>query len=256
MGVAGSLFRDVAADARMISEVARATLVKLPAARRRRSEILQQIEQIGVGSLPIITVSTAFAGFVVTQEIAWEMDQALNTVSMVPGITGQFILRELGIAIPALLLVSKAGAAISAEVSTMKVTEQVDALKLLKIDPIEYLVVPRFVAAVFSAACLTLISSAVTLFCALLMAVIRYDFNWLEYLNALRHFVGYADVTCAVIKGTIFGAAIPIVSCAYGFRCTGGAEGVGRSTTNSVVASTLIIIALDFVLTYFFSWLL
>ncbi len=250
------LVAEVRDDARAIGAVGARTLTSVLTRKWRRPEIAAQISQIGLGSLPIISVSTAFAGFVVTQEIAWEMDQALNTVSMVPGITGQFILRELGIAIPALLLVSKAGAAISAEVSTMKVTEQVDALRLLKIDPIEYLVVPRFVASVISGACLTLFASAMTLGCALLMAVTRYNFNWAEYVNALRHFVGYGDVVCAVVKGTIFGAVIPVVSCAYGFRCTGGAEGVGRSTTNSVVASTLIIILLDFLLTYFFSLVL
>jgi phospholipid/cholesterol/gamma-HCH transport system permease protein len=248
--------KDVTRDFRMIAHVAGQTADRLLHAPWRKNEIIAQTSQIGLSSLPIITVSTAFAGFVVTQEIAWEMDQALSTVSMVPGITGQFILRELGIAIPALLLVSKAGAAISAEVSTMKITEQVDALTLLKIDPIQYLVVPRFVAALVSGVCLTLLASGTTLGCAMAMAVWKYHFNWAEYVNALRHFVGFADILCAVIKGTIFCSVIPIVSCAYGFRCEGGAEGVGRSTTNSVVTSTLIIILLDFVLSYFFSLVL
>lgn len=220
----------------------------------RWPEISQSIVQIGIGSLPIIIISTTFAGLVITNEIAWHMDIALHTMTMIPGFTGQFILREIGIAIPALLIVSKVGASITAEISTMKVTEQIDALKLLGIDPIEYLVVPRFAASILSAACLTLIAIAVTLFCAITVAVLRYHFSVPEYLNALRHFVGLKDVGLALVKGTIFGAVIPIISCSFGFDCEGGAEGVGNATTNSVVASTIAVILLDFILTYFFTF--
>lgn len=222
----------------------------------RWDEIAHSVVQIGVGSLPIITISTGFAGLVVTKEIAWHMDKALHTVNMIPGFTGQFILRELGIAIPALLLVAKAGAAMTAEVGSMKVTEQIDALKLLGIDPISFLVFPRFIATIFSSACLTVISIAVTLACALAVAVVEYHFLTTEYLNALRHFIGFKDLIFALIKGSIYGAVIPIISCSYGFRCKGGAEGVGTATTNSVVASTITIITLDFILTYIFTLIL
>jgi phospholipid/cholesterol/gamma-HCH transport system permease protein len=222
----------------------------------RWKEITQAIAQIGVGSVPIICVSTAFAGLVITHEIAWHMDKALHTVSMIPGFTAQFILRELGIAIPALLLVSKVGAAITAEVGSMKITEQIDALRLLRIDPVGYLAFPRFLAAMLSGACLTLISTAVTMTCAVGVAVTRYNFSVLEYMNSLRHFVGTKDIVCALVKGTLYGGVIPIISCAYGFRCKGGAEGVGNATTHSVVASTIVVILLDFFLTYVFTWIL
>jgi phospholipid/cholesterol/gamma-HCH transport system permease protein len=219
----------------------------------RKDEILQALVSQGVGSLPIVVISTAFAGIVITNEIAWHMDTALHTVSMIPGFTGQFILRELGIAIPALLLVSKVGAATTAEIGSMKVTEQIDALKLLGIDPINYLVFPRFVASMISGACLTLIAIAVTLGCATAMAILRYHFSALEYLNSLRHFVGIKDVFYALIKGTVFGAVIPIIACGYGLESKGGAEGVGTATTNSVVSATIAVILLDFVLTYLFT---
>jgi len=219
----------------------------------RAPEVIQQIVSIGIGSLPIITVSTAFAGFVVTNEIAWHMDRALHSVTMIPGLTGQFVLRELGIAVPALLLVAKVGASITAEVGSMKVTEQIDALKLLGIEPVGYLVYPRFVATVVASACLTLIASAMTLAAAISVACTRFGFSLLEYLNALRHFVTYRDLVCALTKGIVFGAVIPIISCAYGFRCKGGAEGVGTATTNSVVTSTVAIILLDFILTFLFT---
>lgn len=234
----------------------RQTLRALARGCWRWPETLEMVVQLGIGSLPIIVIATVFAGMVITNEIAWHMDQALHTVQMIPGFTGQFILRELGIAIPALLLVSKVGASITAEVSSMKVTEQIDALKLLRIDPVQYLVVPRFVATIFSAACLTLVAIAVTLGCALAIAVAHFNFSALEYMAALRHFVKISDLLAALVKGMVFGAVIPIVSCSYAFRCRGGAEGVGTATTNSVVMSTLAVIFLDFVLTYLFTALL
>lgn len=222
----------------------------------RLQEIFHFTVQIGVGSLPVITASTVFSGLVVSHEIAWHMDQALHTVSMIPGFTAQFILRELAIAVSSLLLVSKVGASITAEIGSMKVTEQIDALILLKIDPVQYLVFPRFIASIISSICLTLIASSVTLFFAILFAIAKYNFSFLEYLNQLRHFVAISDVFCALVKGAVYGAVIPIISCAYGFRCRGGAEGVGNATTQSVVASTVTIISLDFLLTYIFTFFL
>lgn len=216
----------------------------------RWDEIIRASVDIALGSLPIIAISTTFAGLVVTHEIAWHMKEALQTTSMIPGFTGQFILRELGVAVPALLLVSKVGASIAAEVSSMKVTEQLDALRLLRIRTISYLVFPRWVATVLALVCLTLISIGITLICAMGVAVYQYGFGTYEYINMFRRFVGLDDLIGAIVKSTVFGTVIPIVSCVYGFRCAGGAQGVGNATTQSVVTSTLLVISLDFLLTY------
>ena len=221
----------------------------------RWPEISQSIVQYGLGSLPIITMSTAFGGIVVTHQMAWHMKLSLHDVSMIPGFIGQFILRELGIAIPATLLVAKAGASMTAEIGSMKTTEQIDALKLLGIDPVRYLVFPRFVACIVSGACLALIASSVTLACSIAVAVTYYHFSFIEFINALRHFIGPKDVLCTLVKGCIFGATIPIISCAYGFQCKGGAEGVGSATTNAVVTATSTIILFDFLLTYIFTFI-
>lgn len=228
-------------------------LYRFPDLRRWRwTEITAATAQIAFGSLPIISIATAFAGLVVTSEIAWHMNEALHTIQMVPGFTAQFILRELGIAIPAMLLVAKVGASITAEVGTMKVTDQIDALRLLRIDPVTYLVFPRFIGCILALGSLTMIAVSTTILCAWGMAVLKYNFGVLEYFNSLRHFVALSDVLFAVIKGMVFGAVIPIVSCAYGMRCKGGAEGVGTATTNSVVTSTILVITLDFILTFVF----
>jgi phospholipid/cholesterol/gamma-HCH transport system permease protein len=232
------------------------TLVTCIKGPYRPKEIVQHMGLIGCGSLPIIIISTAFAGLIVTSEIAFHMNLALHTVDMIPGFSGQFIFRELGIAIPACLLVAKVGASTTAEVGTMRVTEQIDALRLLQIDPVEYLVYPRFVASVIVVACLTIIAIFVTLVCASSVAVLEYNFTVLEYLNMLSRFISSTDLVCALVKGMTFGAVIPIISCFYGFNCDSGAEGVGSATTNSVVTSTIVIIVLDFLLTFAFSLIL
>jgi phospholipid/cholesterol/gamma-HCH transport system permease protein len=221
----------------------------------RGQEILASIVQMGVGSLPIVVISTTFAGMVTTNMMAYHMARVLQSVDMMPGFTAQIILRELGTAIPALLLVSKAGASMTAEVGTMKITEQIDALRLLRIDPVRYLVFPRFIASIVSCACLTMVAIVVTLFFAVVIAVTKYRFGALEYVNAMRHYIEPKDLVFAAVKSAAFGAVIPIISCAYGFECKGGAEGVGSAATDSVVASTIAIIVLDFALTFAFSQL-
>lgn len=222
----------------------------------RIREIAYHVNHLGLSSLPIIGISTAFAGVIVTQQIAWHMDQALHTVQMIPGFSGQFIIRELGIAVPALLLIAKVGAAMTAEVGTMKITEQIDALRLLRIEPVSYLVFPRWIASLIFLPCLTFIAVTITLVFALIVAVSSYHFNALEYLNTLRHFIGWMDILGVLVKSFVFGAFIPIISCAYGLRCEAGAQGVGSATTNAVVASTTVLILLEFILTYIFSFAL
>lgn len=222
--------------------------------RVRIAEVLQSVIHMGIGSLPVVTVSTAFAGIVITGEIAWHMDRALHTITMIPGFAGQFTLREIGVAIPALIFVSKVGASTTAEVGTMRITEQIDALKLLGINPVDYLVVPRWVAGLISMVCLTFVAIAVTLGCSMALAVGKFGFSAQEYLNALRHFIGWKDLLAALVKSLVFGGLVPIIACAYGLRCRGGAEGVGTATTNAVVASTLMVIVADFILTFVFSF--
>jgi phospholipid/cholesterol/gamma-HCH transport system permease protein len=222
----------------------------------RKSETATALESIGLGSLPIITIATGFTGLVMTSEIAWHMDFALSNVSMIPGFTGQFVLRELGIAVPAFLIVSKVGASMTAELASMKITEQLDAFKLLRIDVLSYHIFPRWVACILSTVSLTLLSIAITLLIAMLTAVTKYHFNAREYMNTLGQFVSSLDLICAITKAAVFGMIIPPISCAYGLLCSGGAQGVGQATTDAVVTATLAVITMDFVLTAIFSALL
>lgn len=219
----------------------------------RVPELMKQIVELGIGSLPIILISTVFAGMVITHEIAWHMERALHSLSMIPGFTGLFIIREMGVAIPAMLMISKVGASITAEISTMKITEQLEALRLLKIDLTEYLLFPRWLASILAMVSLTLFSICVTMFFAVLIAVIHFHFNTMEYINNLRQFVDITDLFLAFTKALVFGAVFPVISAAYGLRARGGAQGVGNATTESVVTSTVVIICLDFCITFLFT---
>ena len=145
------------------------------------------------------------------------------------------------------------GAGLTAEVGSMQITEQVDALKMLGIDPIRFLVVPRFVACLIGGLCLSLVANLVCLYCAMLVSTVKLGYTPGSFLASMNVFVHFRDLVFAGIKGMAFGSVIPLISCFCGFRCKAGAEGVGLATTNSVVASSVVIIFLDFVLGYIFS---
>ena len=181
------------------------------------------------------------------------MKMIIHNDSMVPGFASMLILRELGAVVSSLLLTSRVGAGFAAEVGSMAVTEQIDAIRMLGIDPIKYIVVPRLVACTIGAAMLTILANIVCLYCAALVCEASLGFTLVLFKTAMTRFVGFQDLIFASIKGAVFGAVIPMISCFYGLRCKAGAEGVGIATTQSVVASSVAIIFLDFILTFIFS---
>lgn len=219
----------------------------------RFKETIQQIDFVANGSVGIVVFCVCFAAIVTILESSFHMKLVIKDDSMVPGFASMLILRELGAVVAALLLTSRVGAGIAAEVGTMKVTEQIDALKMLGINPIRYIVVPRFVACVLGTMMLTIIANIVCIYCAILVSEVSLGFTPAMFKAAMMRFVSFKDFFFATIKGGVFGSVIPLISCYYGFRCKSGAEGVGLATTNSVVASSVAIFFLDFVLTYFFS---
>lgn len=220
----------------------------------RVRDIFKQLEFIAWQSAPVVIFSVSFAAAVTIVESSFHMKMVIQNDSLVPGFAALLILRELGAVVTALLITSRVGAGFAAEVGSMQVTEQVDALKMLGIDPIKYLVVPRFVACVIGGFLLTIVANVVCLYCAMLVSQFSLGYSSGSFLVAMRTFVEFKDLIFASIKGACFGAVIPIFSCYYGFRCTSGAEGVGLATTNSVVTTSVAIIILDFVLGYLFSF--
>lgn len=218
----------------------------------RIKETIQQLYFVANGSLIIIIFCVCFAAMVTILESSFHMKMVIQNDSMVPGFAAMLILRELGAVVTALLLTSRVGAGIAAEVGLMQITEQVDALKMVGIDPIQYLVLPRLFACVIGGIILTLIADLVCIYCAMLVSEAYLGFTFSMFLTAMRRFIEFKDLIYSVIKGAAFGAVIPTVSCYYGFKCKPGAEGVGSATTNSVVTASVAIIIIDFLLSYLF----
>ncbi len=219
----------------------------------RPKDILAQLEFVGWQSLPVILFCVCFAAVVTIIESSFHMKLVVQNDALVPGFAALLILRELGAVVSALLLTSRVGAGLAAEVGTMQITEQNDALRMLGIDPVKFLVVPRFIACVIGGFLLSLIANLVCLYCAMLVSEAKLGYSSGAFITGMRAFVDFQDLVFAGIKGACFGAVIPLVSCFFGFRCKSGAEGVGLATTNSVVVSSVLIIIIDFMLTYLFS---
>lgn len=220
----------------------------------RKKELFQQLEFVTWQSLPVILFCVSFAAIVTIIESSFHMKLVVQNDALVPGFAALLILRELGAVISALLLTSRVGAGLAAEVGSMQITEQIDALKMLGIDPIRFLVVPRLLACVIGGFMLSLIANLVCLYFAMLVSEFRLGYSSGSFITGMRAFVDFQDLVFAGIKGACFGAVIPLIACFFGFRCRSGAEGVGLATTNSVVAASVSIIVLDFFLTYLFSY--
>lgn len=221
----------------------------------RFRDIIRQIHFVAVESAPIVLFCLSFAAAVTILETSFHMKLVIQNDALVPGFASLLIIRELGAIVTALLVTSRVGAGLAAEVGSMKVTEQIDALKMLGIDPVRYLVVPRFIACVVGGAMLTVIANIVCLYCAMVVSQFKLGYSTGSFLVAMRTFVDFQDLIFAAIKGVCFGAVIPLFGCFYGLRCRAGAEGVGLATTNSVVSTSVAIIVIDFALTWVFSQL-
>jgi phospholipid/cholesterol/gamma-HCH transport system permease protein len=219
----------------------------------RWRDIIVQLEFVSWQSLPVVLFCLCFAAIVTIMESSFHMKLVVQNDALVPGFAALLILRELGAVVSALLLTSRVGAGLAAEVGSMQVTEQVDALRMLGIDPIRFLVVPRLIACTVGGLILSVIANLCCLYAAMTVSELKLGYSSGAFITGMRAFVDFQDLVFASIKGACFGAVIPLISCFFGFRCQSGAEGVGLATTNSVVASSVAIIVLDFVLTYVFS---
>ena len=219
----------------------------------RPNDVMRQLVFVAWESMPVVLLSVSFAAVVTIIEASFHMKMVVQNDSLVPGFAAMLILRELGAVVSALLVTSRVGAGLAAEVGTMQITEQIDALRLLGIDPVRFLVVPRFIACVVGVFLISIIANLVCLYCAMLVSLMKLGYSTGSFLMAMRTFVDLQDLAFASIKGATFGAVIPVISCFYGFRCRAGAEGVGLATTNAVVTTSVAIIVLDFTLSWVFS---
>jgi phospholipid/cholesterol/gamma-HCH transport system permease protein len=220
----------------------------------RFKDVIRQTVFVAVESAPIVVFCVSFAAVVTIIEASYHMKLVIKNDALVPGFASLLILRELGAVVAALLITSRVGAGLAAEVGSMQITEQIDALRMLGINPIRFLVVPRFLACVIGGFLLSTLANLVCLYCAMLVSQFKLGYSSGSFLVGMRTFVEFKDLIFASIKGASFGAVIPLVACYQGFRCKSGAEGVGIATTNSVVTASVLIIVIDFLLSWLFSY--
>ncbi len=210
---------------------------------------LQQVYEIGARSQTVVCVTGAFTGAVFSAQLYFQL-HSFGMDSTVGSVTAVSLFRELGPALTGLMVAGRVGAAIAAEIGTMKVTEQVDALRALGVNPVDYLVVPRTLAMMLSMPLLVGESCALGLIASYLVAVPMLGISEAPYMHNLVHWVGISDVAKALIKGFIFGIIIVFVACREGLATENGAAGVGRAPTEAVVISSLTILIANFILTF------
>ncbi|MDD4982296.1 MAG: ABC transporter permease [Candidatus Omnitrophica bacterium] len=217
----------------------------------KKDRILEQAKKAGLDSLPLVSLIALFIGFIFALQTAYFM-QRIGSELYIASLVALSIVRELGPVITALVVAGRVGAAITAEIGSMQVTEQIDALETFATNPVKYLVVPRFLALSLMLPILTLYADAIGILGSYLICVFRLGISSSIYLRVTFEALWYKDIFTGLSKTIFFGMIIAIISCYEGFNVKGGAEGVGRATTRSVVFSFIMIIVADCVFTALF----
>ncbi|MDB9314621.1 MlaE family lipid ABC transporter permease subunit [Spirulina sp. CS-785/01] len=218
-------------------------------AKINQRNTLEQCGLVGPGSLTIALVTAAFVGMVFTIQVAREF-LYFGAGGAVGGVLALSLSRELAPVLTAVVIAGRVGSAFAAEIGTMRVTEQIDALLMLKTDPIDYLVIPRIIACGLMLPVLTLLSLVVGLGGGLVVATSLYGIPRSVFLDSVQNFMGVWDLVSCILKAVVFGGLVAVIGCSWGLTTTGGAKGVGQSTTTAVVTSLLAIFIVNFVLSW------
>ncbi len=212
--------------------------------------IFKQMEFIGVNSVFVIILTGAFTGMVLALQSYYGF-RKFSSEGLVGATVALSMTRELGPVLTSLMVTGRAGSAMAAELGTMRVTEQIDALTVMALNPIKYLVTPRIIAAFLMLPLLTVIADFVGIIGGYLVGVKLLGINEGAYLEKMIKFVELNDIYNGLVKAAVFGIILSVVSCYKGFYTKGGAEGVGKSTTEAVVVSSVTILVTDYILTSF-----
>ena len=227
------------------------TLYSIAAPPHRHKQLIQQMVKTGVNSLPIATLTSFFIGVVIAFQSAYQM-QKVNAEMYIPSLVAISITREIGPVLTALVVAGRVGASIAAELGSMKVTEQIDALEALATNPVKYLVAPRFLALFFMLPLLTIYADVIGIFGGYLVSTLKLGLTHSLYVRMTFDPLVLKDIFTGLFKTLIFASIISIISCYEGMRVEGGAEGVGAATTRAVVMSFILIITADALSTVIF----
>ena len=238
-----------------LAEISAKALRLLILSPLKRSRMLQraihEAATAGVGAIPIIALITFFVGVIIALQGAFEL-QRLGAMQLVSSLVAIAITRELGPLITAIVVIGRSGSAFAAEIGTMRVTEELDALKTMALDPVAFLVVPKFVAMAVMLPCLAILADLMGILGGSLFGVVGGGYTFGGYMLATRDALLLRDISSGIIKSVVFGMVITAVGCHEGFATGAGAEEVGRSTTSAVVISILLVIVIDLIFTGLF----
>ena len=214
-------------------------------------EFLSALLQIGWFSLPVVGLTALFTGGALALQI-YAGGARFSAEAVVPSIVAIGMVRELGPVLGGLMVAARVASSIAAEIGTMKVTEQIDALTTLSTNPMKYLTVPRVLAATLAVPVLVAVGDSIGIFGGYLVGVNRLGFNPATYLKNTREFLEVWDIVSGLWKGAAFGFIVALMGCYYGMNSGRGAQGVGRATKAAVVAASVLILATNYILTEVF----
>jgi phospholipid/cholesterol/gamma-HCH transport system permease protein len=223
----------------------------VPPYKHKLHRVFAQMVAIGVDSVPVVILTAVFTGMVLALQATYQIAK-FGADIYIGGIVGISMTRELGPVLTALMVSGRVGAAIAAEIGTMKVTEQIDALETLATNPVQYLVMPRVIAAALMLPTLTALADFVGIAGGYAISTTTLGINPVIYIEKMKQLVQVSDLFIGLLKTVVFGVIIATVGCNQGFKAYGGAEGVGKATTISVVTSCILILLSDVFLTGLF----
>ncbi len=215
--------------------------------------IVKQMLEIGYYSLPVVGLTAVFTGAVLAlQSYTGFSRSGLEAASSIANIVVLSVTRELGPVLAGLMVAGRVGASMAAEIGTMRVTEQIDALTTLSTNPFKYLIAPRLIAGIITLPCLVLVSDIIGVYGGYLVGIHTLGFSAAPYLQSTIDFLEFKDVISGLVKAAVFGFIISLMGCYHGFNSKGGAQGVGQATINAVVSSSILILCSNYIITELF----
>lgn len=211
----------------------------------------RQMLDIGYYSLPVVGLTTLFAGMVLALQ-SYTGFARFSAEGAIPNVVVLSITRELGPVLAGLMIAGRIGAAMAAELGTMRVTEQIDALETLSTNPFKYLVAPRLIAGATMMPLLVLVGDIIGVFGGYLVSVYKLGFNQITYIQNTWNFLEFQDVASGLVKAAVFGLLVALMGCYHGYHSRGGAQGVGTATTNAVVSASILILIANYMITELF----
>lgn len=213
--------------------------------------MLRHMVEIGYYSLPVVGLTAIFAGMVLALQ-SYTGFARFSAEGAIANVVVLSITRELGPVLAGLMVAGRIGASPAAEIGTMRVTEQIDALTTLSTNPMKYLVAPRIIAGFVMFPFLVLVADVIGVYGGYLVAVYKLGFNPANYLQRTYEFLQAEDVNSGLVKAAVFGVIVTLMGCYHGYHSKGGAQGVGKATTNAVVSASILILSFDYILTEMF----